>query len=341
LDIDDMASPVRSPASLRQDAFTLVEMLVALVLFTLILLVILAITQTTGKAWRDSRSKVDAFQGARQAFENITRTLSQATLNTYYDYLDSAGRSPRETGYAGADHYGRQSELHFLSGKSLVPGQVGHSVFFQSPAGYANGAQYQNMETLLNACGFYVVRGPDDSRPPFLAGLPNAPANETRFRLMQFLQPSEQLTVYSEPSGATWFKQPLAASAPPVEQLAVNVVAFVVLPRLSGGDAAESGGGLLSPDYEYDSRAAGAPGPQQARTHHQLPALVEIILVAVDEKSARRIEEQNIQLPTSLFTQAEMIETDLAQLEDFLNNNRLVYRAFRAMVPLRNSKWSS
>ena len=315
-------------------------MMVAMVLFTMILLVIFTITQTTGKAWKDSRSKVDAFQGARQAFENITRSLSQATLNTYYDYFDSTGRAPRDPAYAGADHYGRQSELHFISGKALVPGQVTHSVFFQTPAGYANDAQYQNMGTLLNACGYYVVRGPDTLRPPFLDSLPNAPANNTRFRLMQFLQPSEQLTVYNAPSDASWFKSPLAGNSPPVEQLTANVIALVALPRLSTSDAAQSGD-LLSPDYEYDSRNAGSSGATQSLTHNQLPALIEIIMVAIDEESARRLEEQNLQLPSALFTQAEMIEGDLARLEDFLNQNRLVYRAFRTMVPLRNSKWSS
>lgn len=324
----------------KRAAFTLVEMLVGMVLFTLILLVILAITQTTGRAWKDSRSKVDAFQGARQAFENITHSLSQATLNTYYDYFDTAGRTPRDPGYGGADHYGRQSELHFVSGKALVAGQVTHALFFQTPSGYANDTQYQNMGTLLNACGYYIVHGPDSLRPAFLNTLPNAPTNETRYRLMQFLQPSEQLAVYSAPSGPSWFKLPLAGSSPPVEQLAANVIAFVVLPRASTSDEAHTGN-VLSADYEYDTRAAGTSGSTQSPTQNQLPALVEIILVAVDEKSARRIEEQNLQIPGPLFTQAQTIEGDLATLEDFLNQNRLVYRAFRTIVALRNSKWNS
>jgi len=333
-----------TPASeSNRAAFTLVEMLVAMVLFAMIMLVILAITQTTGNAWRDSRSKVDAFQGARQAFEKMTRSLSQATLNTYYDYFDASGARRTEANRLSFTPatYGRYSDLHFISGKSLVPGQVTHSLFFQTPTGYANDTQYQTMDTLLNACGFYIVHGQDSLRPAFLDSLPNAPANDTRFRLMQFLQPSEQLTVYSSSSGANWFQSPLAGNSSPVEQLAANMIAFVVLPRKSTGDAAQSAGNLLSTDYEYDSRAAGASASVQSPTYNQLPPLIEIILVAIDEKSARRMEEQNLQIPPSLFSQAPMIESDLVTLENFLNQNRLVYRTFRTMVPLRNSKWSS
>lgn len=331
----------RVPPAHRRRGFTLVELLVSMAVFSLILLVILSITGATGDVWKRSRSQVESFQSARQAFETITRSLSQATLNTYYDYFDAAGRSPREAGFTGADHYGRQSELHFVSGKALVTNQVTHALFFQTPRGYASDGQYQNMDSLLNACGFYILHGPDILRPAFLTVVPNAPANETRFRLMHFLQPSERFSVYNAP-GTTWFSGALAAGDPPVEELAANVIALVVLPRASVGDASQNGSQPLSPDYEYDSRSTSGSAVAQSPTQNQLPPLVEVILVAVDENSARRLEEQNVQLPSGLFSQdAKTMDADLATLEGFLNQHRLTYRVFRTVVPLRSSKWSS
>lgn len=327
--------PPGSPPRYR--GFTLVELMVSMAVFSLILMVVLSMTHAMGDAWKSTRSKVEAFQGARQAFENITRTLSQATLNTYYDYFDAAGRTPRDAGYAGPARYGRQSELHFLSGKSLVPGQVTHAVFFQTPRGFASGAPYQNLDTLLNACGFYIVHGKDTLRPAFLDGLPNAPENRTRYRLMGFLQPSEQLGVYTPPSDKSWFQTPLAGGSPPVEQIAENIIALAVLPRRAAGDQAQ---GALAADYEYDSRAAGPSVAAQAVTHNQLPPTVEVVLVAIDEASARRLEQEHLS-PPPLFTQAQDIDTDLAALEGFLSEHRMGYRIFRTVVPLRNSKWSS
>lgn len=332
------SSPLAGP---RRSAFTLVELMVAMAVFVLILLVILAITQATGTAWKGARSKVDAFQSARLAFENINRSLSQATLNTYYDYFDASGvrRTTNNFSTFVPATYGRQSELHFVSGKTNVSGQVTHSVFFQTPSGYASDIQYQTMGTLLNACGFYIVHTNDTLRPAFLSSLPNAPANETRFRLMQFLQPSEQMTVYSS-TGSAWFTTPLTSNSAPIEQLAPNIIAMVVLPRKSTGDASQPTNSLISSNYEYDSRAGS--GSTQAITQNQLPPLVEVVLVAVDERSARRIEDEHLQIPSGLFSQdSQKLEDDLGSLESFLNQNRLVYRVFRTTVPLHNSKWSS
>lgn len=333
-----MSCPLAEP---RRSAFTLVELMVAMTVFIMILLVILAITQATGTAWKGARSKVDAFQSARLAFESINRTLGQATLNTYYDYFDSTGaqRTTNNSSTFVPATYGRQSELHFVSGKTNVPGQVTHSVFFQTPSGYANDIQYQTMGTLLNACGFYIVHTNDIFRPAFLSSLPNAPANETRFRLMQFLQPSEQMTVYSA-AGSGWFTSALSSNSAPIEQLAPNIIALVLLPRKSTGDAAQPASSLISTNYEYDSRAGS--GPTQAATQNQLPPLVEVVLVAIDERSARRIEDEHLQIPSAPFSQdAQKLDDDLGTLETFLNQNRLVYRVFRTTVPLHNSKWSS
>ncbi len=116
--------PKPLPPSVRRDrrspaAFTLVELLVSMVLLILIVAIVLQMSDQTGKIWHDSASKIQSFQDARAGFEAMTRKLSQATLNTYYDYYDAKNR-PRKS-LTGSDlvnftpsRYDRISDLHFI-----------------------------------------------------------------------------------------------------------------------------------------------------------------------------------------------------------------------------------
>lgn len=321
-------------------AFTLIEMLAAVAILAMILAVIFGITQQTGNAWRSTNSKIDAFQSARAAFDSLAQALGQATLNVYYDYYDASGnrRSAANAATFVPAAYGRYSDLHFLSGKSLVPGQVTHGVFFQTPAGYSGAASLEGMDTLLNACGYYVTFTPEPSRPAFLDGLPNSPPARQRYRLMQLLQPSQELAVYAGASGDQWLTGALAASPAPVRQIAENIVALVVLPRRADNDL----GAPLAPEFEYDSRA-GLSNPQ-AVTQHQLPPLVDIVMVAIDEPSAKRLENGSSAPDLglgSLFQSAANLDADLQALEATLNERRITCRIFRTTVALRNSKFSS
>lgn len=320
--------------------FTVIEMLAAMAILTVILTVIFGITQQTGNAWRSTNAKIDAFQSARAAFETISQTLGQATLNGYYDYYDLDGnrRTAANASTFIPASYGRYSDLHFKSGKSIVPGQVSHAVFFQTPAGYSETSASQGMDTLLNACGYYVTYEADPARPAFLDDLPNPPPVRHRYRLMHFLQPSEEMSVYATNTGSAWIDDALAADPTPVRQLAENIVALIILPRRASNDP----GSALAPLYEYDTRA-GSSRPQAA-TQHQLPPLVDIVMVAIDEVSARRLE--NGASPpdlgvAGLFSSASNLEADLAVLESTLNSQRIGYRIFRTTVALRNAKWSS
>lgn len=313
-------------------AFTILELLVAMSVLLIILLIIFSITQQTGNAWKSTNSKIEAFQRARAAFEAITQNLGQATLNTYYDYQYENDIPKR---------YYRKSDLHFLSGKSQVTDQVGHSVFFQTPAGYtSDDPNYQGMDTLLNACGYFVKYDKDTTIPPFLATLPNKPADKYRYRLYQFLQPSQNLSVYESTSGVyestsdkKWFTNPLSSTNPPTQQIADNIVTLLIIPKNPQGTD-------LSTDFEYDSRGwdplSGTPQPTAS---NQLPPVVEVIMVAIDENSANRICTST----SAPFTASSSGSVDqiLTDLEKNLNDRHLNFRVFRTTVALRNSKWSS
>lgn len=345
-------------------AFTLVEMMAATAILSAILLLVFSITRQTGEAWKNSASKIESFQGARAAFETMTRTISQATLNTYYDYFAANGERRTNANVASfvPAKYGRYSDLHFVSGKNLLDGgggptQITHSMFFQTGAGYTGSADYKHLDTTLNAVGFYVEYGADPSYPKFL----QPENNRNRYRLMQFFQPSTELSVY-EPGGlsgpTSWFKDPLKDKPELRRPLTENVVALVIHPKLSDLDKSAAGS-YLAPDFEYDSRISWTAGPQP-KTQHQLPPLVEIVLVAIEESSFATAfgNPPNApdlgQLATSnLFQRAEQLDgtlnSDLAAFESVLNaapgniagnTRKLKYRIFRSEIPIRSAKWS-
>lgn len=354
-------SALRGVGPRGQRAFTIIELLAATAILGIILAVIFGITQQISNAWKNSSAKIEAFQGARGAFSAMTQQIGQATLNTYYDYYD-AGGNRRVAGDANFKpaKYGRYSDLHFVSGGwsgsgSLAPNQVTHAIFFQAPMGYATAVNstldYSGMDTLLNACGYYIVYNTDNTRPQFLddSTIPNSPPNRYRFRLMQFLQPSQQLAIYPYVSGAekNWFTTPLDSPTPPVRIVAENIIALILLPKSSTIE--DQGADSLAPKFEYDTRSpAGVPDQK-----HQLPPVVEIIMVAIDEPSAQKICTGSA-MPdfgisgglSGLFKNASDLNDaggtpgDLAKLTKALEGRHVGYRVFRSQIALRGSKWS-
>lgn len=337
-------------------AFTLVEMMVASVILSVILLLVFSITQQTGDAWKNSAAKIEYFQGARAAFETMTRRISRATLNTYYDYFDSNFK--RRADYAGDAaalgsflpyRYGRHSDLHFISGKSIAPNQITHSVFFQAPTGYSGEDDYKGLDAALNATGYFVEYAKDNYKPTFLNAQP-----KYRYRLMQMTQPTEQLSIFSSSSDPRgWFTGPLgkstdpySANPRPVYEVAENIVALIVHPKRSEREIA-AGLPELTTDFEYDSRTTQSWGAtaRQPLTQHQLPPLLEIILVAVDEQSFVRLNAAGTSADlgqSAWFKTTAALESDLKEFTDKLSDPtlKLKYQIFRSEVPIRSAKWS-
>ncbi len=117
--------------------------------------------------------------------------LSEATLNTYYDYEDANGmlKTAANSRTFEPARYARQSDLRFLCGPGLVGSS--HAIFFQAPGGEL--AAGHGLENLLNTFGFFVELG-DDQR--FLPRVLDKTFARTRFRLFQFTEASEALSVY-------------------------------------------------------------------------------------------------------------------------------------------------
>jgi uncharacterized protein (TIGR02599 family) len=372
--------------------FTLIELLVSTTIVILITLMLVTATTQTGALWTRTKGKMEQFREARTGFETMTQRLSQATLNTYWDY-DKPTAPTR---------YQRRSELRFTSGQAdalLGPDgdnlRVSHCVFFHAPLGFTavqtrDGAQdsdkvgqgFRGLENLLNCWGYFVQFGSDQNyRPSFLKA--SQMPLRWRFRLMEFALPTESLATYNMTSGGSlsnpnanfnktdWFTRPLASTAiggnsgSAVHVLAENIVALIIRPRLPETEEANisktGGDPSLAPNYSYDSSPP-APGVTGIRYQNgllnpvnQLPPLVQVTMVAIDEGSAIRLnlgkDSSNAFNAQNKFRLASNYDADLhlskgtpvatdSSLEAELIRQKVSYRVFTSNVPIRAAKWS-
>lgn len=403
----------------RRSGFTIIELLVATVVFSGLLLILAVTTNQTSDVWRRSSAKVEQFQASRRGFESMTRRLSQATLNTYWDYdyeITGSGSGRRLNMEKPPLGYARQSELRFRSGsmETLAPKEgvlrPAHGVFFQAPLGLTEDDDVLEIDRrrlnplgdLLNSWGYFVEAGTDENIIPSF--LKEVIQPRKRYRLMQFMEPTERAQI-DDPSadpdvsakGSSeliirndnwdlpwngWFVDPMNRTTDtPLRVLSENIIALVILPRLSQQDEAARAKrklSLLAPLYDYDSKrnsnspeavkdplnpkVRGNPSdePEAVNPKNQLPPVVAVAMVAIDEMSAQRLadsaESDDLALGLKwdeLFLEAERMEDDpdttgegesgdgdLFKLEQQLISKRINYRVYTSNVPIRGAKWS-
>lgn len=318
---------------LRIKGFTLVEVLVACAVMAVLLVMLLTVTTRVSDTWRSTTTKMQAFEGARAAFDTITTTLAQATLNTYWDYNDP--NNPTK--------YERHSELHFVSSPSpAVSGSgltadknPGHAVFFQAPTGIvAQEQQYGNLPNLLNVWGFFVEFGSDAGDvPDFLSSLVTP---KYRYRLKEWQVPSENVGVYTTTSGNAWINLTGSGAIRP-QTLAENVILLLAIPRMPTS-AGVPGKVLADSSFVYDSRDAKTDFQK-----NQLPPAMEIIMVAIDEVSAQRLADAHgtsppLTIPS--FNSASALEDQLSDFREELDKKKVRYIILRSIVTMRAGRWS-
>ena len=355
------------------NAFTLVELMVAVAVLGLILVMMFHMLGTTQRVYTDSVSRVEQFREARVAFESVSRRLSEATLNTYWDYNDP--NSPV--------NYVRQSELHFIAGparqllnasnlNTADPNQpLSQAVFFQAPFGVTNNPTDAAATTALNAWGYFLTCEKDSDLGSLPAYLTSRIAPRKRCRLMEFRQPSERMSVYSPPGDApsgfkgltsaafadttAWFNNPSllkdSTTSPPLtvsRPIAENIIALIISPRSPVPPNSASGHDYdVAPNYYYDSRMflTDSTNPLARQIRHQLPPNVVVTMLAIDERTASRYESASQStgqlVDDSWFQQVSSYDSDLNNLTTLLQVKRLNYRVFSTTVPIRSAKWSS
>jgi len=345
---------------MRKRGFTLVEVMASIAIIAIIALLLASVTTSVGKTYSFTTRKIQKFRRAREAFDSITRRLSEATLNTYWDYDDPT----KPTNYI------RQSELRFISGNAKTLGLPAsaytHAVFFQAPIGFVNDTNYKNLPYLLNTWGFFVEYADDSAfRPPFVTA--QMVPYLKRFRLMEMMEPSETLTLYqaeitaggnSKYTGKDWFTTPLS---PNKRVRAENIIALVILPKLSPADQVAGGysDDRLAPTYLYDSTGTGMNtlADPNLNPKNQLPPVLQVAMVALDETAALRMSASDVtELQGVLggrFADSKNFLKDLRRdaqtypdgsqdpsLEAYLINKRYDYRIFTTNVSIKAAKWS-
>jgi uncharacterized protein (TIGR02599 family) len=336
-------------------AFSLIELLISLAVLSVLVVLAASLIGAIQDVWKRSSARTEQFRSARQALETVSARLSQATLNPYWVVQTNASGVPVR--------YERQSDLRFLTGPAIstigstlgngtiVPGSA---VFFQAPTGYFSNSTDSSLNAALNTFGYYVEYGPDSSPPPFIST--SIIPTKNRFRLVEFIDPSDGLTVFSKTSGKSayngkdWFTDPLAKTGNR-RVLADNIVAFVALPRLSSVEDRSVGQVDLSPKFSYDSTSP-TPVPitnekgelVQHIIRHQLPPIVDIAVVAISETTANRITwgSSRPDFGTStLFQNAADMDADLEILRTNIAEKGLSARVFRTSVPISAARWST
>jgi uncharacterized protein (TIGR02599 family) len=234
----------------RAPGFTLIELVASAAVITLLMLMLVQMSKSTADTWKNGLSRAEEFRESRRAFEMVTRRLSTATLNTYWDYEYEKGVDPANPKDKPPIGYQRQSELRFrvlpMTGRASQTGfHPGFGVFFQSESAsvdaddtfwqraYPNRndvAPVTRLDGLLNTWGYFLeVADSTVLMPEFLKV--NAPPRY-RSRLMEFREDATKLSVYkiaNNKKGDDWFMLPIASTEKdrPVHMISENIIALV------------------------------------------------------------------------------------------------------------------
>lgn len=172
---------------------------------------------------------------------------------------------------------------------------------------------------------------------------------------MQMIQGTERLSIYDTPLTSAnrfnWFRDGLSANPVLARPVADNILILVAWPRAAEEyDNDQRSSDTVTPltaNYAYDTKEYLSAGTDLTR--NQLPPMVQITLVAIDELSASRLEElpaasKTLLQPGALFTDSAPAATywdDLDQLTDFLDSNRINHRVFTSSIVIRQAKFSN
>lgn len=152
---DTGGTPVLLDPNHAHHAFTMIELLVAMAVFSLLIVLLMGMVDGAAKLWRESENRVDAYREARAALGSLARDLNNAlpVNNTNYILLNSNafGRLPAEA----VKDTNSASALFFLSAqpasaqdssanKSDVC-EVGYFLAYDSTSLVPNGAKSLNL----------------------------------------------------------------------------------------------------------------------------------------------------------------------------------------------------
>ncbi len=192
--------------------------------------------------------------------------------------------------------------------------------------------------------GYYIEYSSDrDEIPTFLQGRVK---ERFRYRLRELNQPSEKLTIYKDrkfEGPDAWYNRAINSAGTGESStfvLADNVIALILRPKASNSERSAIADAISS-KYSFDSKGYLTGGSSILK--NQLPPLVQLTMVTIDETSAARYEAQHGDgapefVSPSLFQDPNQFETDLETLKNNLRDLGLKYRVFTTDVSMRGAK---
>ena len=236
-------------------------------------------------------------------------------------------------------------------------------------------ANTENMTSLLCGRGYFVQWGDDTSfRPAFLANNTLVPLR-FRYRLMEYSPTAEMNQIYNAKykpitqNSRQWFQDAVqskivngenSTSRAFTRSIAENILALIISPQI---EVPPGGTGVtptsIAPNYIYDSTLVSNPGAtvgggnNSQGTQHLLPPLIQVTMIALDQVSGETLASNSATQQAvsnvlgGLFQQASSFSTDLhksdgtqGQLEKVLRAQKLNFRVFTTMIPIKQSRWS-
>jgi uncharacterized protein (TIGR02599 family) len=290
----------------------------------------------------------------------MAQRVNQATLHSRWIPNPEAGA-------AGQDPFVRASDLHFVSGPASLlltssSRYSGHALFFQGPfgepasrTGQEPPLEYDQLGQALCGWGYFVEFGSDDQeRPDFLANVQDRFPPRRRFRLWEFRQPAQGLTLFKTDQNTPpntllsayqskdqiydWFNTPLQTQDRKTRYASVvaeNILALIVTP-FDPAQAANDNQYRLAPEGHFDSRRyQWDQGTETSTlTRNRLPPALRLTVIALSEDSWQRMTTGEIEatankLKTEVsirFTQPDRFEQDMDSLTGPLNRMKMGYR---------------
>ncbi len=253
-------------------------------ILAILLVIVSSVISKAQQTWTYASNRTTQFREARTAFDLVTRYLSQATLNTYWDYDTGGMQTQIQTEVSGTytapNRYRRQSELQFIcdQAKTLITSTDAdsgagndkklpfHAVFFQALLGVTDDPTHATFQNLLTGRGYFVQFSDDKSfRPPFVT------QDRWRYRLMEYAPSTESNQIYITYKKKTvdgigkmsdWFKDAgtpiksigeIAATGGANAQhgftrpVAENIIALVIAPKASRHPVKDASGNTKDP----------------------------------------------------------------------------------------------
>ena len=339
---------VKSSSQLQRTkgAFTLVEVLVSMAILLMMLLIVTQVIDTAQKTWRRASARLSQFREARGAFDRLTRSLAQATLHPYrvYDYGNGLAPGYTEDPTSWPVGFVRTTDLGFVIGDNNTfslgssTQAPGNTILFQAPLGFTAMNEYRQLTNLLCVRGYYVLFSTNRTTLP--VGLAERLQYKSRFRLYEYQPPTETNTVFTAASSTAWMAPSTANVTAYSAPVAENIFSLILSPSFAGDTEITGASGALvkvgriepATSYKFNSVApVGAPNLK-----NQLPSTVQVVMMAMDEESAAKLEQRfgssAPKLYTATFVNPLNLVKDLKVTRESLQKLNINFRIFSTTV---------